>query len=45
MVDATDAHIKSLKKEIVDLEARRECLLSSMIALNHFRDKTFITGL
>ena len=45
MVDATNTHIKSLKKEIVDLEARREHLLSSVIALDHFRGKTFITSL
>lgn len=45
MVDAIDAHIDSLKKEIVDLDARREHLISSVTTLDRFWDKTLITGL
>lgn len=45
MVDAIDAHIDSLKKEIVDLDARREHLISSVTTLDCFWDKILITGL
>lgn len=45
MVDAIDARIESLKKEIVDLEAYRERLLSDVTILDHFQDKPLITGL
>ena len=44
-VDAVDAHIESLKKETTDLEARRERLLSDVIANDRFQDKPLITGL
>lgn len=45
MVDAIDTRIESLKKEIVDLEAHRERLLSDVTILDHFQDKPLITGL
>lgn len=44
-VDAIDTRIESLKKETTDLEARHECLLSGVIALDCFQDKPLITGL
>ena len=44
-VDAIDAYIEALKKEMADLEARRECLLSSVVGPNHFGDQTLISGL
>ena len=37
-VDAIDALIEVLKKEVVDLKARRECLLSGVTGLSCFRD-------
>ena len=45
MVDAIDAHIESLKKEATDFDARCECFLSGVAALDRFQDKTIITGL
>ena len=45
VVDAIDAHIETLKKEVVDLKACRECLLSSVVGPNHFGDQTLISGL
>jgi len=44
-VDIIEAHIKILKKEVVDLEARRERLLSSVASPSHFRDQTLISSL
>ena len=37
-VDAIDAYIEALKKEMADLEARRECLLSCVAGPSHFGD-------
>ena len=37
-VDAIDAFIEVLKKEVVDLKARRECLLSGVTGFSCFRD-------
>ena len=36
-VDAIDAHIKSLKKEVADLEACHECLPSGATGSNALR--------
>ena len=44
-VDAIDAHIETLKKEVADLEACHECLLSNVVGPNHFGDQTLISGL
>jgi len=44
-VDAIDAHIESLKKEVVDLEALREHLLSGVIGSSRFEDQTLISGI
>jgi len=44
-VDAIDARIKSLKKEVADLEARHERLLSGATGSSHFEDQTLISGL
>ena len=44
-VDAIDACIKLLKKEVVDLEGRRECLLSGVSGPNHFGDQSLISEL
>ena len=43
-VDAIDAHIESLKKEVVDLEARHEHLLSGVIGSSRCGDQTLISG-
>ena len=45
VVDAIDMRIKSLKKEVADLEGRCESLLSSIGGPSHFGDQTFISGL
>ena len=37
-VDAIDARIEILKKEVADLEGRRECLFSSIGGPSHFGD-------
>ena len=37
-MDAIDAHIEVLKKEMADLEARYERLLSSVVGPSHFED-------
>ena len=37
-MDAINAHIESLKKEEVDLEAHREHLLSGVIGSSRFGD-------
>ena len=44
-VDAIDARIELLKKEVADLEGRRECLLSGVSGPSRFRDQSFISGL
>ena len=44
-VDVIDARIEISKKEVADLEARRECLISGVDGLSRFRDKTLISGL
>ena len=44
-MDAIDAHIEILKKEVADLEVRRERLLSGVAGPSHFGDQTFISGL
>ena len=44
-VDAIDTRIEALKKEVTDLEGRRECLLSGVAGPNRFGDQTLISGL
>lgn len=44
-VDAIDTRIESLKKETADLDACRECLLSGVVAPDHFQDNPLITSL
>ena len=44
-VDAIDARIEILKKKEVDLEGRRERLLSSIGGLSRFGDQTLISRL
>ena len=44
-IDAIDARIEILKKKEVDLEGRRERLLSSIGRPSRFRDQTLISGL
>ena len=44
-VDAIDAHIETLKKEVADLEACHECLLSNVVGPNHFGDQTLFRPL
>ena len=44
-VDAIDACIKLLKKEVADLEGRRERLLSSVSGPSRFGDQSLIFGL
>ena len=44
-VDTIDAHIEILKKEVADLEARRERFLSGAACPSHFGDQTLISGL
>ena len=45
VVDAIDACIMSLKKEVANLEARCKRLLSSNTGSNRFEDQTLISGL
>ena len=45
VVDAIDTRIENLKKEVADLEARRERFLSGVTGLNRFEDQTLILGL
>ena len=45
VVDVIDAHIKSLKKEVADLEAHRNWLLSRVTGSSRFEDQTLISGL
>ena len=44
-VDAIDARIEILKKEVADLEGHRERLLSSIGGPSRFGDQTLIFGL
>ena len=44
-VNAIDTCIKALRKEVADLEGRRERLLSSVAGSSHFGDQTLISGL
>ena len=44
-MDAIDTCIEALKKEMTDLEGRRERLLSSVAGSNRFGDQTLISGL
>ena len=44
-VDAIDACIESLKKEVAELEACLERLLFGIVGSSHFEDQTLISGL
>ena len=44
-VDAIDARIELLKKEMADLEGRREHLLSGVNGPSRFGDQSLISGL
>ena len=44
-VDAIDARIEFLKKEMADLEGRREHLLFSVSGPSCFEDQSLISGL
>ena len=44
-VDAIDTRIKTLKKEVVDLEGHRERLLASIGGSSHFGDQPLISRL
>ena len=44
-MDAIDARIKDLKKEVANLEACRGHLLSSVASTSRFGDQTLILGL
>ena len=44
-VDAIDTRIETLKKEVADLEGRRECLLASIGRSSRFRDQPLISRL
>ena len=44
-VDAIDARIELLKKEVADLEGRREHLLSGVSGPSRFGDQSLISGL
>ncbi|XP_050249028.1 flocculation protein FLO11-like [Quercus robur] len=44
-VDAIDTRIEALRKEVADLEGRRERLLSSIDGSNHFGDQPLISRL
>lgn len=43
-VNVIDTCIEALRKEVADLEGRRERLLSSVSGSNHFGDQTLISG-
>ena len=45
VVDTIDAYIESLKKEVANLKASHERLLSGATGPSCFRDHTFISGL
>ena len=44
-VNAIDAHIENLNKKVMNLEARHECLLSSVTSPRCFKDQTVILSL
>ena len=44
-IDVINAHIESLKKEVADLEARRERFLFGVIGPSRFGDQTLILDL
>ena len=44
-VEAIDAHIELLKKEVADLEGRRKRLLSGVGGPSRFGDQSLISGL
>ena len=44
-MEAIDACIELLKKEVADLEGRRERLLPGIGGPSRFRDQSLITGL
>ena len=44
-MDPINARIEVLKKEVADLEARRELLLSGVAGPSHFGDQTLISSL
>ena len=44
-IDAIDTHIEALRKEVADLEGRRERLFSSIGGSSHFGDQPLISGL
>ena len=44
-IDAIDTWIETLKKEVADLEGRRERLLANIGGSNRFRDQPLISGL
>ena len=45
VVDAIDKCIEALRKEVANLEGRREHLLSSIGGSSHFGDQPLISGL
>ena len=45
VVNAIDTRIEALRKEVADLEGRRERLLSSIGGSNRFGDQPFISEL
>ena len=45
VVDAINTRIETLKKEVADLEGRRERLLASIGGSSRFGDQPFISGL
>ena len=44
-IEAIDVRIMLLKKEVADLEGRREHLLSVISGPSRFRDQSLISGL
>ena len=44
-MEAIDVRIELLKKEVADLEGRREQLLSGIIGPSRFGDQSLISGL
>ena len=44
-IEAIDVRIELLKKEVADLEGRRERLLSGISGPSHFGDQSLISGL
>ena len=44
-IDAIDTHIEALRKDVANLEGRRERLFSSIGGSSHFGDQPLISGL